>query len=148
MIGNKNMIIEWLLKQPDEKRFEILEHRQKRSLTANAYAWALITKIADAVRLSKEDVYLNMLKHYGQSEIISVVDNVNLGGYFKYFEEIGRAELQGKTFIHYKIYKGSSEYDTREMAILIDGIIHECQNLEIETMPEHELEHLLEKWGR
>jgi len=139
-------LIQWLLNQKPEKQFEIKEWKPKRSLNANAYAWVLMTKIADVMRLSKEDVYLNMLKHYGQSEIISVVSDVDISGYFKYYEAVGTAFLQGKNFIHYKIYKGSSQYDTKEMSILIDGIVHEAKNLEIETMPESEIERLKEMW--
>ena len=146
MIGNPKELIQWLLNQEPEKQFEIKEWRKKRSLNANAYAWALITKIADAVRLSKEDVYLNMLKHYGQSEIVSVLSDIDVSGYFKYYEEIGRANLQGKEFIHYRIYKGSSEFDTREMAILIDGIIQEAENLGIDTLSENEINRLKSLW--
>ena len=118
----------------------------KRSLNANAYAWALITQIGDAVRLSKEDVYLDMLKHYGQSEIVTVLSDIKVAGYFKYFEVAGTGTIGGKEFTHYTVYKGTSEYDTREMAIFIDGVVQECQNLSIETLSERELSLLKEAW--
>ena len=146
MTGTPNELITFLLNQEREKLFEIKEHKEKRSLTANAYAWALIGKIADVLRLDKDEVYLNMLKHYGQSEIVSVLSNIDVSGYFKYYEPIATAVLQGKEFTHYKIFKGSSEYDTREMAILIDGIVAEAQALDIDTLPPNEIEHLKELW--
>ena len=146
MIGISKELIPWLLNQEPGEKFEIKKYRKKRSLNANAYAWALITKIANAMRISKEECYLNMLKHYGQSEIISVLSEIDISGYVKYYEPIGRAFLQGKDFTHYKVYKGSSEYDTREMSILIDGIVQECKNLDIETMPETEIKRLVEIW--
>ena len=146
MIGTPNELITFLLNQEKAKLFEIKEHKEKRSLTANAYAWALIGKIADILRLDKDEVYLNMLKHYGQSEIVSVLSNIDVSGYFKYYEPIATAVLQGKEFTHYKIFKGSSEYDTREMAILIDGIVAEAQALDIDTLPPNEIEHLKELW--
>ena len=146
MIGNAETIITWLFAQDREKVFEIKEHKEKRSLTANAYAWTLIGKIADALRTSKEETYLTMLKRYGQSEIVSVLSSIDVTGYFKYFEAVGKATLQGKEFTHYKIFKGSSEYDSREMAILIDGIISEAKELEIETLPPREIERLKEMW--
>ena len=139
MIGTVEQIIQWLFKQDKEKIYEIKEYKKKRSLSQNSYAWVLIGKIADSVRLSKEDVYLRMLKDYGQSQIISVADNVNLRGYTKYYEEIGRSEIEGKRFIHYKLFKGSSEFDSEEMAIFIDGVIQECHNLNIETMTPEEV---------
>lgn len=146
MIGVAKELIQWLLNQEPEKQFEIKEYKKKRSLNANAYAWALITKIANVIRISKEECYFNMLKHYGQSEIISVLSEIDISGYVKYYEPIGHAFLQGKNFTHYKIYKGSSEYDTKEMSILIDGIVQECRNLNIETMPEQEIARLIEIW--
>lgn len=146
MIGTPQEVIEWLFEQDREKLFEIKEHRLKRSLTANAYAWTLIGKIADVMRMSKEEVYLQMLKSYGQSEMISVLSHINLEGYFKYFEPIATTMLQGKEFTHYRVYKGSSEYDTREMSILIDGIVQEARNLEIETLPPYEIERLKGMW--
>ena len=147
MIGNAETIITWLFSQDRDKVFEIKEHKEKRSLTANAYAWSLIGKIADALRTSKEGTYLTMLKRYGQSEIVSVLSSIDVTGYFKYFEAVGKATLQGKEFTHYKIFKGSSEYDSREMAILIDGIISEAKDLDIETLPPREIERLKEMWN-
>lgn len=135
MIGNSQQIIQWLFQQKDlEKKFEIKEHRQKRSLNANAYCWALIGEIADVLRKSKEDVYLAMLRDYGQSEIISVRSDININGYFKYYEKFGTGTVNGKEFTHYKVYKGSSEFDTREMSIFIDGVIQEAQALDIQTL--------------
>ena len=114
--------------------FDIKIHREKRSLNANAYAWALIGKIADALRASKDEIYLQMLKRYGQSEMVSVVSEINVDGYFKYYEAIGHTMLQGKEFTHYRLFKGSSEFDTREMSIFIDGIVSEAKELGIETL--------------
>lgn len=146
MIGTPQEIISWLFQQDRDKVFEVKEHKEKRSLNANAYAWSLITKIADALRTSKEECYLEMLKRYGQSEIVSVLSQIDVSGYFKYYEPLATATLQGKEFTHYKIYKGSSEYDTREMSILIDGIVSEAKELGIETIPPKEIERLKTMW--
>lgn len=146
MIGNPEEIIKWLFSQDRDKRFEIKEHKEKRSLNANAYAWALIGKIADALRISKDECYLEMLKHYGQSQMVSVRSDIDVNGYFKYYEQIGETMLQGKAFTHYRIYKGSSEYDTREMAILIDGIIQEAQDIGVDTLPPYEIERIKKAW--
>ena len=147
MIGKAEEIIKWLFNQDRDKLFEVKEHREKRSRNANAYAWVLIGKIADVLRTSKEEVYFNMLKRYGQCEVVSVSSAINVNGYFKYFEEMGTSQLNGKEFTHYKIFKGSSEFDSREMAILIDGIISEAEHLEIETLPPNEVARLKEMWG-
>ena len=147
MIGSAQEILQWLWGQDHDKVFEIKEHKEERSLTANAYAWALIGKIADHLRSSKDQIYLLELMKYGQSEIVSVVSSVDVKGYFKYFQAVGTATLQGKEFIHYRVYKGSSEYDTREMAVLIDGIISDAKEMGIETLPPAEVERLKEAWS-
>lgn len=125
---------------------EIKEHKNKRSLNANSYAWALINKLGNKLRMSKDDIYIMMLDRYGQSEVVSVRSDIDVKGYFQYFKEIGRGFVQGKEFTHYKVFKGSSQYDTKEMSILIDGIVSECQDLGIETMTPDELERLKELW--
>lgn len=125
--------------------WEIKEYHEKRSLTANAYAWALIGKIADELRKSKEDVYFQMLKDYGQSEFVSVLSDIDVKGYFKYYEEYGTGHVQGREFTHYKVYKGSSEYDSKEMAILIDGIIQEAKQLGIDTITPAERELMIQQ---
>lgn len=146
MIGKAEELVRWLWNQDRDKLFEIKEHKEKRSLTANAYAWSLIGKIADALRTSKEETYLTMLKRYGQSEMVSVLSSIDVSGYFKYYEPIAETTLQGKEFTHYKIFKGSSEYDSREMAVLIDGIVSEAKELDIETLPPAEVERLKNMW--
>ena len=146
MVGNAIQIIQWLYNQDKDKRFDIKEHKEKRSLNANNYAWKLITEIANVLRKSKEEVYLEMLKSYGQCEMISIVSSVDVKGYFKYYEEAGRSFLNGKEFTHYKIYKGSSEFNTKEMSILIDGIVQEAKQLGIETMTPSQLAELKILW--
>ena len=126
---------------------EIKKHRNKRSLNANNYLWALMNEMGNALNLSKEEVYFLMLKRYGQSEMVSIQTHIDIKGYFKYYEVAGTTLLNNKDFTHYKIYKGSSEYDTKEMSILIDGVVGECQELGIETMTPEELESLKSAWN-
>ena len=148
MIGKARDIVEWLFQQEDrEAVYDIRPYRPKRSLNANSYAWLLIGRIADALRTDKDAVYLEMLKRYGQSEIVSVLSSINVSGYFKHFECIGESYLYGKKFSHYKIFKGSSEYDSREMAVLIDGIISEAKEMGIETETPEMIEKFKSEWG-
>ena len=134
------------LKDKDKLSIEVKPYREKRSLNANAYAWKLIGEIADAVRASKEEVYLEMLRRYGQSEIISVLAHIPIDQYIKYCEEAGESSLNGKLFKHYKVYKGSSEFDTREMSILIDGIVSEAKGLGIQTETPDQIAEMKSRW--
>ena len=147
MRGRPSDLVEWLFEQPKDKVFEVKEYHPKRSLNANAYAWALIGQIADVLRKSKEEVYFEMLKSYGQSEFVSVRSDIDVKGYFKYYEEYGKRHVEGREFTHYKVYKGSSEFDSREMAILLDGIIQEAKAQGIETITPAEKERMLNEIG-
>lgn len=127
---------------------KINKHREKRSLNANNYLWELCTQIGDILRKSKEEVYLDMLIDYGQSIMVSVLSDIKLNGFYKYYKEAGKSILNGKEFTHYKIYKGSSEYNTKEMSILLDGIVQEARQLGIRTKENEELEKMIDKWKK
>ena len=146
MVGKADEVIKWLLNQDREKLFEIKPYRQKRSLNANAYAWVLINEMANRLRTSKDEVYQEMLKRYGQSKVISVLSETDISRFVKYYEEIGKGHVEGKEFTHYRCFIGSSEYDSREMAILIDGIVSEAQELGIDTLPTTAVERMKALW--
>ena len=135
------------LNDAENLSIKIDRYREKRSLNANNYAWKLLTEIGNVLRTSKDEVYLEMLKRYGQSEIISVLAHIPIKEYVKYCEEAGSSTLNGKLFKHYKVYKGSSEFDTREMSIFIDGVVSEAKELGIQTMTPDEIANLKSLWG-
>lgn len=146
MVGKADEAIKWLLNQDREKTFEVKPYRQKRSLNANAYAWVLINEMANRLRTSKDEVYQEMLKRYGQSKVISVLSEIDISRFVKYYEEIGKGHVEGKEFTHYRCFIGSSEYDSREMAILIDGIVDEAKELGIDTLPTTAVERMKALW--
>ena len=121
------------------------KYSESRTLKANAYLWALITKIANALRESKEDIYLDMLKSYGQGGVASVQekDEERFIKSYKYHEYMGESTMKGKVFKHYRFWVGSSEYSKDEFAILLDGVVEEAKNLGIETRSEEELASML-----
>lgn len=111
-----------------------------------------MTKIADVLRTSKEEVYIKMLERYGQREpqLLSVVaDAVDMiyRATDNHCTEVGESELNGKLFKHLAILIGSSQYDAKSMSILIDGIVSEAKELGIETATPMELSRLKEEWG-
>lgn len=146
MIGTSNKIITYLLEQAKDKQFELKEYKEKRSLNANNYYWNLVTELGNVLKMDKEDLHFLLLQKYGQSEMISVVADVDMKNYLKYYEEAGESILNGKTFKHYKVYKGSSEMDSKEMSILINGLVEECHIQGIETKTPAEINSLLERW--
>jgi hypothetical protein len=143
---------EEIIAKGKELAIEIKEFKKKRSLDANSYAWVLITKIADVLKSSKEEVYIEMLKRYGQREpqLISViaeaVDMVHRATN-NHCTEVGDGTVNGKLFKHMAILIGSSQYDSKAMAILIEGIISDAKELDIETITENERLKMLSEWG-
>ena len=135
------------MKDIERLSIEVKQYRQHRSLNANAYAWKLIGEIADAVRAGKDEIYIRLLKRYGQSELISVLSHVPIGNYVKYYEQAGESKLNGKMFTHYRVYKGSSEFDTREMSVFIDGVVSEAKGLGIQTETPNQLAEMKARWG-
>lgn len=146
MVGTSNKLITWLLEQDKETKYEVKEYKEKRGLKANAYYWELVNQLANVLRISKEELHFLLLQRYGQSEIVSVLATIDVKPYFKYYAEAGESVLNGKTFKHYKVYKGSSEMDKKEMSILIDGLVSECKLVDIETKPKAEIDSLLREW--
>lgn len=125
--------------------------RQKRSLDANSYCWTIISKIAEKINSSKDEVYEEMLQKYGyfyqdEEGYISItvkaeVDMSKIAGHWKFLKTNGK-------FTSYLMIKGSSEYDSRQMAKFIDCIVEEAKLLGIETMTPAELERIKAAWQK
>lgn len=158
--GKKRIVIEtesdiqneFLLLRGEDCDIDIKKHREKRSLNANAMSWSLTDKLANEMTvrgaiLTKEEMHAEMVFRYGQpmldekgqAMIYSTAQNVDMKNFYPYAREIGNSELNGKMFTHYKIYRGTSDYDTREMYIFLQGVIQECKEQGIETLSEREL---------
>lgn len=78
--------------------------------------------------------------------IIPVVPGSKPDGYFKYYEFLEEGIINGKECEWYKVFKGSGEYNTKEMSILIEGIVSDAKELGIKTLDEIEIERLEKKW--
>ena len=146
MIGKVKDVIEWLLEQDKDKIYEIKEHKNKRSLNSNSYLWVLCTEIASIMNLSKEEIYVKMLEDYGVSLLVPLTPESKPEGFFKYYRYFDKGELNNKKCIWYKVFKGSSEYDSKEMSVLLNGVVQEAKNLGIMTLDEIELQEMINRW--
>ena len=54
----------------------------------------------------------------------------------------------GKMYRTYMMLRGSSDYDTKEMSRLIDGLVSECKEAGIETLPPEEIERMMESYEK
>lgn len=132
-----------------ELSIEIKKFKKKRSLDANAYCWVLCTKIAEALKTSKDEVYEEMIQRYSEFDkdddgyitvtMLSRIPIDKLGGHWR---EIG----QRNEFTSYMRLVGSSEMDSGQMAHFLDGVVSEAKELGIETETPEELERMASLW--
>jgi hypothetical protein len=139
-----------LAEKGKELEVEVKQYRVKRSLDANAYMWLLLSKMADVLRTTKDELYLLMLERYGVFTHIVVKPNVveKVKQEWRTVRELGEVTVNGKTGIQLQCFFGSSTYDTKEMSVLIDGVVSECEEIGIETLTPAELALLKTEWDR
>lgn len=132
---------------------EVKEHRQKRSLDANAYCWVLINKIADAMRITPKEIYRQAIQNIGGNYEIIPIKEEAAERFRQIWEsqglgwpcvDMGKSKIQG--YRNLRAYYGSSTYDTRQMSMLIDNLVQDCKALDIETLPPEKLALLMEGW--
>lgn len=140
--GTAAQIVQWVMAQDRDKTFEVKVLRPRRTLTQNAYYWVLNDKLASALRLSREETHWHLLKSYAPCVVMTVLEDVPLGDYFRYSEVFAHGELGGRRYKHVRIYKGSSHMDRAEFARLLDGTIDECEQQGIQTMTPQQIAEL------
>lgn len=132
---------------------EIKEHREKRSLSANAYAWLLIGKLAEAARVPQDEIYLEAVRNLGGNTMIATVEESEQERFCECWRRNGigwPTEVIGPTgdgMVDILCYRGSSTYDSSQMARLIDGLVQDCKAVGIETLPPWKLAGMLEEWA-
>lgn len=133
---------------------EIKEHREKRSLNANAYFHLLVDKLAKSLNLSAEDCKIRMVLDYGTIDSdekglkigFKLLENIPLDKVCKYAKKIGTVVENGRKFNQYIVYKHTHEYNSKEMATLINGVVEECKQVGIETKTPNEIANLINLW--
>lgn len=144
---------ELLALKSQNKHVEIKEHKNHRSLDANAYLWVLLTKLQDKLSIPKEELYKNYIQKIGSSEILPIKNEAvdkfreawqrnGLG----WITETTKSKLDG--FTNVIAYYGSSSYNTAEMSRLINEVVDDCKEQNIETKSDNEINNLLKQWGK
>ena len=132
---------------------EIKEFRQKRSLDSNSYAWVLIGKLAEAMRIKPIDVYRTAIKDLGgnytpvclpEKEIPRFIQMWQHNGLGWLCDDIGENTVKGCHTI--LAYHGSSCFNSKTMARFIDNLVQDCKALGIETLSPERLEAMKEEW--
>lgn len=140
---------------------KVSKYREKRSLDANAYYWALLGKLAAVLNISNNYCHNTMLRRYGVCEesdgkpvyiVIPDTDeaeekaNESETYHIKPTANV-REGNDGNMYRTYILLKGSHSYDTAEMSRLISGIRDECQQCGIQVETPAEIAQLLSLSG-
>lgn len=144
-----------LVRKHKSRRYDldIKEHREKRSLDANAYAWVLIHKLAATMGITPVEVYRDAIRDVGDNYTPMCVREQDVERFKRSWEsnglgwpveDLGVSQVPGCRNL--AAYHGSSTYDTKQMSRLIDSLVQDCKQLDIETLPPEKLELLKEGW--
>lgn len=142
------------LKTEKSVKISITQWRDMRSLNANSYCWVLMDRIAEKLKTTKEDVYLEIIKRVGVFEILPIREDVverfvsrwNSKGLGWVCDNLGACKTL-KGFVNIVAYYGTSTYDTKEMSRFIDEVVENAKELKIETKTPNEIAELKSLWS-
>ncbi len=135
----------------------ITAKRKARSLSANAYCWVLCGKIAARIGggMRDVDVYRTAIRNAADDTMWmpARVPRARASEMKAMWEANGdgwiAVPLNGgyEPYTEFRLYKGSSVYDTRQMNRLLDELIGEAENLGIDSLTPQERERMMSAWG-
>ena len=135
----------------DGKEYEIIVQKavKHRSLDSNSYLWALVGQMAEVLNQDKDAVYYEMLKRYGVSIVVKIkdTDRDRFFRSWKYVEQHEKLPPEERAQ-YYKVYLGSSAYDTQEMSVLLNGVVSVCEELGIPTETNNRILKMINEWER
>lgn len=139
-----------------ELDIEVKKHRNKRSLSANAYFHVLVNKIAAEQGGSEDAVKESLVLEYGAlakdgdglTVGFKLPASVDVSTIYPYVKCFDTREENGREFKCYLVYKQTRDMDSKEMARLIDGAIEVAKAFGIETDTPEQLARYKEEWSK
>jgi len=129
----------------------IAQHREHRGLSQNAYYWVLLTPVAAKLRVSTAYLHnqllrmhprLRLIGNYPQYVLIPNTEEAwNLVMETMDYHLIPTNEYLGDDR-KYMMIRGSSDYNTEEMSVLLDDLIEVAKGQGVETLPPDEIERM------
>lgn len=158
MTGTYIQAVTYLTEQntlkPDA-RWDIKEHRERRSLDSNAYFHVLCDKLRYKMTppWSMAHMKNHLITSYGQPEYDDDGNMIYLKANIS-AEKMAEVEYlhclpvkyESDTVIFYRVYRGSHTYDTKEMSLLIQGTQDECLQVGVEVATPAELARYAASW--
>mgnify|MGYP002623530676 FL=1 len=131
-------------------------HRERRSLSANAYFHKLCALIGGAIGAPNTEVKNRLIREYGAYEFVDEqIPTIRIKAEYEseilnregwHFKPIGYEVENDSEWVRMALMRGSHTYDTKEMTRLIDGAVEEAKELGIETMPPDEIARMEASW--
>lgn len=152
MIGNKEQIKQELENIKDNKKLYRFEpYKEKRSNKANKYFWELLGQLCLEMGLDTIEEYKKRVRQLGVFRYWEI-DKDNVATFNKMWSDNGIAwftdvvDIAENGKIGINAYYGSSSYNTKQMAKLIDGVVQDCKAIGIETESPENIKSLLENY--
>lgn len=155
MVGNRNDTIKWLLEAP-EGQYRVEAFKESRSGKANRYFHRLVGLLAKGQKANFYEIKNECIRNYGNHEferdkegkikyaILPDDDKWKSDPTYHYVPSKYTDTFHGKTYRAFCLLKGTSTYNSAEMAALIDCVQEECLGCgipqeEVETFEERQL---------
>lgn len=127
---------------------ELRPYQKRRSLSANAYFWTLLDKLAGVLQTGKEELYLAYIRQYGLFKDFTLAPD-EARTFCHAWEMLGTGwptqqldyDADGERVV-IRAYYGSSTYTARRMARLINAVAEDCRAQGIDTLTPQELARL------
>ena len=125
---------------------EIKKHREKRSLSANAYFHVLCNKISAETGESEDAVKRRLVVSYGalardkdgKPVGLKLPPTADPSDFYPYVRLYETRKENGKDYSCYFVYKESHKMDSKEFARLVDGAIEEATAVSRNGEPENQ----------
>ena len=125
----------------------VKRYYKKRSKDSNAYLWELLGKLSEIMQLPTIEIYKNAISDLNTYYVLPIADRA-VQSFIQNWEHNGKgwfcetfkSKITGYTNV--RAYYGSSQFDNKQMKMLLDHVIADCKALGIETMTPDELERL------
>ena len=152
-------MIMFLANQDKDIKWDLTEHKERRSRSQNSYYWELAGRVA--VRTSRFGANINQIHNRNLRELglREYINDQPVCVYIPDTDEAEKAALDaesyhikptsqtrlgkdGRVFRCYVMLRGSHTFNTTEMSALVDLMVQEAKEVGVETMTPLELEHI------
>lgn len=155
--GNREqMTLFFLALQDNTTVFDLVEHKEKRSLNSNNYYWQLLEKLSVKTHIPKQEIHNINLRHVG---LVERIEDKPITVLLPDTDETEKRTLlsdtyhlsptrkvtvgtDGRTYRYYVMLRGSSDMNVQEMSALVDLAVADAKAQGIETLTPNELEHM------